>query len=156
MILVREARARRRIPPLLRVAPRAERTLRGGKLCLLLEVLQLGVRLRGGGLAALLAALPLLHRVVAVQDRRERVAPGDHVLVHVLQARERGRDVVHVVDRVRAHARRRVVRVRGRVRVQVARSSPSAARRAPASTSTSTSAPAIPARVRLRRACSGP
>ena len=85
---------------------------------MLLEVFQLRVGLRCGGFARL-SPLPLLDSIVSVKHGSERVASADYVLRHMLKARERRRNPVHVVNGVRACAGVGIVRVGRRVRVQV-------------------------------------
>jgi hypothetical protein len=116
VILVCESRALRRL--IARWLLPARDARRRNEFCLLLEELQLWVGLRSGGFARL-SPLPFLDSIVPVEHGSERVASTDHVLRHMLKARERRRNPVHVVNCVRARAGVGIVRVGRRVRVQV-------------------------------------
>ena len=71
------------------------KSLGSNKFCLLMQILQLRVRLRSHDLPGL-PPLPLPNRIISLQDRRQRIPPSDHILAHVLQPGEGGRDVIHL------------------------------------------------------------
>lgn len=83
-----------RIPPI-------PHPLRSSQFSLLLQIFELRVRLSSSSLSAL-SPLPFSDRVVSLQDRRQSFPPSDDILIHMLQPRQRRRDVIHhMIDRVR-------------------------------------------------------
>lgn len=71
------------------------KSLGSDDLCLLVQILQLWVRLRSHDLPCL-PSLPFPDRIIPLQDWCQRIPSSNHILTHVLQSSKSGRNVVHL------------------------------------------------------------